>query len=200
MKKLSHLLILTTLILTLTACSEAGTLVVNTNQCRDVELAKPNINQIVAPENNVPEPVSDLYPVTKVVDGDTIDVNIDGTVERIRLIGIDTPEIVDPRKPVECFGLEASNKAKAVLTGQQVRLEKDNSQANRDVYNRLLRYVFLADGINFNKMMIEQGYAYEYTYDLPYKYQTEFKQAQKYAQDNKLGLWQDNVCPGTTLK
>lgn len=134
-----------------------------------------------------------LYSVIKVVDGDTVDVSMGGVTERIRLIGINTPETVDPRKPVECFGVEASNKAKALLTGKKVSLESDSTQGELDKYNRLLRYVFLEDGANFNLLMIKEGYAYEYTYDIPYKYQAEFKQAQRDAQNGKIGLWGD-IC------
>ena len=83
-------------------------------------------------------PVADakqsLYNVIKVVDGDTITVNLNGANETLRLIGLDTPETVDPRKPVQCFGLAASNKAKELLTGQQVRLEAEPSQGERDKY------------------------------------------------------------------
>lgn len=140
------------------------------------------------------------YSVSRVVDGDTIDVSIDGKVKRLRLIGINTPEIIDPRKPVECFGVEASNKAKTLLTGKKISLETDDSQGELDKYNRLLRYVFLEDGTNINLLMIKEGYAYEYTYDLPYKYQTEFKNAQKQAEANKAGLWSLNACNGDTTK
>ena len=150
----------------------------------------------------IPTPTPIFYKVTSVVDGDTIKVSIDGKIESIRLIGIDTPETVDPRKPVQCFGLEASNKAKEVLTNKKVLLESDSTQDDRDKYNRLLRYVFLEDGSNFNKMMIAEGYAHEYTYNSPYKYQAEFKQAEKEARENKKGLWADNVCvtPTPTYK
>ena len=135
-----------------------------------------------------------FYSVVKVVDGDTLSVNIDGQTQTLRLIGIDTPETVHPSKPVECFGIEASNKAKEVLSGQRVRIEKDQTQGDYDKYNRLLAYVILEDGTNFNKMMIENGYAYEYTYNLPYKYQSEFKQAEEQAKTLKKGLWADNAC------
>jgi len=140
---------------------------------------------------------SDLFSVTRVVDGDTIDVSINGQIERIRMIGINTPETVDPRKTVECFGVEASNKAKALLSGKKVRLEIDNTQGERDKYSRLLRYVFLETGTNFGLVMIQQGYAYEYTYDLPYKYQSEYKSAQKEAEESNAGLWGDK-CNGNT--
>lgn len=142
-----------------------------------------------------PTPVASLSGtfVTKVIDGDTIDVSINGTKEKVRLIGIDTPEIVDPRKPVQCFGREASQKTKEVLLNQKVKLEADSTQDDRDRYRRLLRYVFLEDGTNINKYLIEQGYAYEYTYEEPYIYQSQFKEAQKIAQDSKRGLWGD-IC------
>lgn len=136
-----------------------------------------------------------LYEVVKVVDGDTIDVNINGEIERLRLIGIDTPETVDPRKEIQCFGLEASNKAKELLLGKFVLLESDETQGERDKYRRLLRYVFLPDGTNFNLFMIQEGYAYEYTYDEIYKYQGEFKNAQIYAEENQKGLWNKSICP-----
>jgi micrococcal nuclease len=141
---------------------------------------------------------NNLYSVVRVVDGDTLVVNIDGKEETLRLIGIDTPETVDPRKAVQCFGLEASNKAKDILSGKKISLENDPTQGDRDKYERLLRYVFLEDGTNFNLYMIKEGYAYEYTYNTPYKYQTEFKGAQKSAQENQKGLWSSNTCNGET--
>ncbi len=140
------------------------------------------------------EEQTEYYAVTKVVDGDTIDVNINGTTERLRLIGIDTPEVVDPRKPVECFGREASKKASEILLNQKVRLESDPTQNDRDKYNRLLRYVYREDGLFYNKWIIENGYAHEYTYVIPYKFQTEFQQAESYARKNKLGLWGPDAC------
>jgi len=137
-----------------------------------------------------------LYNVVKVVDGDTIDVNIDGETKRLRLIGINTPETVDPRTAVQCFGKEASDKAKELLTGKKVSLEADTTQGELDKYSRLLRYVFLEDGTNFNLYMIKEGYAYEYTYNTPYKYQVEFKAAQVYAKANNKGLWSPSTCSG----
>lgn len=143
-----------------------------------------------------PTPItqSNLYNVTSVIDGDTIRVVINGKNETLRLIGIDTPEAVNPRKPVQCFGKEASAKAKSLLSGKSIRLESDITQGERDKYQRLLRYVFLEDGTNFNKLMINEGYAHEYTYNVPYKYQSEFKQAQKEADENKRGLWAAEAC------
>ena len=133
--------------------------------------------------------------VVKVIDGDTIEVQFNNQTETVRLIGIDTPETVDPRKPVQCFGKEASDKAKSLLNNQTVKLEPDIAQGERDKYGRLLRYVFL-DGVNFNQLMISTGFAHEYTYrSNPYKYQIEFRQAEQDARNGKKGLWADNVCP-----
>src|SRR5438046_968199 len=88
--------------------------------------------------------------VVRVVDGDTVDVQCqDGTTDRLRLIGIDTPEVVDPRKPVQCFAREASAHAHELLDGQSVSLELDPSQGERDVFGRLLAYLWLPDGRNF---------------------------------------------------
>lgn len=134
------------------------------------------------------------YQVVNVVDGDTVDVIIDGRTERIRLIGVDTPETVDPRRTVECFGVEASQKAKSMLSGVRVNLESDPTQDNRDRYSRLLRYVYLQDGTSFNKYMITEGYAHEYTYNTPYKYQAEFIAAEQSAKDNGRGLWSPSSC------
>jgi endonuclease YncB( thermonuclease family) len=141
---------------------------------------------------------SPLYAVVSVVDGDTVKLSIDGTTQTIRLIGMDTPETVDPRKPVQCFGKEASNKAKELLTGRSVRIETDASQGTLDKYGRTLGYIFRDDGLFYNKYMIEQGFAHEYTYNIPYKYQSEFKAAEKSARENQKGLWSPDTCNGDT--
>lgn len=135
-----------------------------------------------------------LYTVTKVVDGDTIAISMNGSIETIRFIGIDTPETVDPRKPVQCFGVEASNKTKELLTGKSVYLEYDSTTGMRDKYDRLLAYIYREDGVFINKYLVENGYAYEYTYNTAYKYQAEFKAAQKSAETAQRGLWASGVC------
>lgn len=139
----------------------------------------------------------ETYEVVKVVDGDTLSLSMNGKTEVLRLIGMDTPETVDPRKPVQCFAKEASAKAKEMLMGKKVRIEADPSQGELDKYNRLLRYIFLEDGTFYNKLMIEEGYAHEYTYNTPYKYQSEFKEAEAKAREAKRGFWGD-VCGGDT--
>ncbi len=147
-----------------------------------------------APPLSRGESNSQFYPVIKVVDGDTIDILINGKTERLRLIGINTPEVVDPRKPVECFGKEASDNAKKLLDGQQVRIAADPSQDDKDIYGRSLRYVWRSDGLFYNLEAIQDGFAYEYTYQVPYQYQQEFKTAQKLAQENHAGLWAPGAC------
>lgn len=163
----------------------------------------PKASEKTAPQPEPTKPAEQLaqpagYKVVSVVDGDTVKVSINGVTETTRIIGINTPETVDPRKEVECFGKEASNKAKEMLSRKTVTLEIDSSQGERDKYGRLLRYVFLADGTDFGKFMIASGYAYEYTYSTPYKYQSAYKSAQAIAETNKLGLWSPNTCNGNT--
>lgn len=139
----------------------------------------------------------DSAQIVKVVDGDTITVSLNGKNETIRIIGINTPETVDPRKTVECFGIEASSKAKEFFKSKnyQVFLERDGGQGERDKYQRLLRYVFTDNGtLDYGLNMIATGYAYEYTYSAPYKYQAEYKKAQAEAENKRLGLWADNAC------
>ena len=162
----------------------------------NTQSASQNTQEKVGEQKNPQTQVKqgEIFKVTKVIDGDTIQAVIDSKKETIRLIGIDSPETVDPRKLVQCFGKEASAKAKLLLSDKSVRLESDPTQGERDKYQRLLRYVFLEDGTNFNKLMISEGYAHEYTYNIPYKYQSEFKQAQKEAEENKRGLWADDAC------
>ena len=148
-------------------------------------------------ENDLPKNIIEsegAFEVVNVVDGDTVDVIIDGIKVRLRLIGVDTPETVHPSKPVECFGKEASAFTKSTLLNQMVRLEADDSQGNLDKYDRLLRYIFLEDGANFNEILIAEGYAFEYTYNLPYKYQEAFMEAEKQAELNQKGLWASGAC------
>ncbi len=143
----------------------------------------------------MPPGVQGPFTVTKVIDDDTIWVDNNGQRLKIRLIGLDTPESVDPRKPVQCFGLEASAQAKTILSGQSVYLETDPGQDTIDKYGRTLAYVWTASGRLFNLDMIADGYAFEYTYDLPYRYQADFKTAEGDARTQSRGLWSPDACP-----
>jgi len=131
-----------------------------------------------------------LYSLSKFSDGDTITVDMNGTQETIRFIGVDTPETHDPRKPVQCYGPAASAFTKNTLTaaGSKVRLSADSLSNNRDRYERLLRYVYLPDGTNLNLKLIREGYGFYYPY-FPFSKSNEFAAAQKLAQSETRGLW-----------
>lgn len=137
--------------------------------------------------NEAPNISEDLYKVTRVVDGDTIIIDYNGTEERIRMIGIDTPESVHPNaeKNTE-FGEVASNFTKENLENKYVKLEFDVQE--RDKYGRLLAYVYL-DDVMYNKTLLAEGYAKLATYPPNVKYVDDFKQIQEEAQNNKKGLW-----------
>ena len=141
-----------------------------------------------------PTKIEDFILVTKIIDGDTLMVKINDEETTVRLIGIDTPE------SGQCFGKEATNRAKELMENKKVKLEADETQDDKDKYGRLLRYIYLEDGTLINKKLIEDGVAKEYTYKMAYKFQTEFKSDQKVAQEKKLGIWADDACPTPTIK
>jgi micrococcal nuclease len=143
---------------------------------------------------SVPKNDATSVRVISVHDGDTITVLKDGVQTKVRLIGINAPEIYNYQKAAQCFGTESTTHAKELLLNQSVRIETDPSQDTYDKYGRLLAYVFLPNGTNFAEQMIREGYAYEYTYRLPYQYQKEFKLAQQSAQKEETGLWKSGVC------
>lgn len=128
----------------------------------------------------------DFYLCTRVVDGDTIVVEINGKQEKVRLIGVDTPETVHPNKPVEYFGKEASKFTKSMVEGKKVSIDYDWQR--RDKYGRLLAYVYLEDGTFLNAEIIKQGYGFAYT-KYPFKYIDEFREYEKEARGNNKGLW-----------
>lgn len=140
-----------------------------------------------------------LYDVVRTVDGDTIIIKDAALASEkeitVRLLGIDTPETVDPRKAVQCYGKEASARTKELLAHAQVRLVGDSSQTTFDKYDRLLAYVYRADdGLFINKYLIEQGFAHEYTYDVSYAHRDEFRLAEKQAREAGRGLWSPQAC------
>ncbi|MCA9342815.1 thermonuclease family protein [Candidatus Saccharibacteria bacterium] len=130
------------------------------------------------------------YEVVNIEDGDTLTVNMNGTEERVRFIGVDTPEIRDPRKPVQCFGRAASQFTKNLIGDSAVRLEADPENTNRDRYNRLLRYIYLPEGTLVNAEIIRQGYGFAYT-SFPFTKKEEFKELENQARQQNLGLWGD---------
>lgn len=123
------------------------------------------------------------YKVTRVVDGDTIQLE---SGQKLRYIGIDTPETVHPTKEDGCFGKEASDFNKQLIEGKEVRLEKDVSETDR--YGRLLRYVYL-DDIFVNEYLVKEGYAVSSSYPPNVKYQEKLDEAERFARENGNGLW-----------
>lgn len=128
------------------------------------------------------------YKVVRFDDGDTIMVEMDGKEETVRFIGVDTPEVKDPRKPVQCFGKAASAFTKQLIGDKPVRLEADPENTNRDRYNRLLRYVYLPDGTLVNAEIIKQGYGFAYV-SFPTAKKEEFKAYETQARQQNKGLW-----------
>ncbi len=128
--------------------------------------------------------------LTRVVDGDTVVATVNGVEEKVRIIGINTPEAVDPRRPVECFGKEASAHAKKILNGETIVLE--NATA-RDKHGRLLAYIKLPNGNDFGAQMISDGYAYAYrTYS--HDRMSTYIKLEKQSRKQGLGLWNENEC------
>lgn len=144
-------------------------------------------NQTPQISTNVP---AGTYRVVRFDDGDTIVVDMSGTEETIRFIGVDTPETHDPRKAVQCFGQAAAAYTKQRIGNQPVRLETDPLGTNRDRYNRLLRYVYLPDGTLVNADIIEQGYGFAYL-SFPFTKSDQFRQLQTQARQGNKGLWHD---------
>ena len=128
----------------------------------------------------------------RVVDGDTIDVLIDGRQLRVRYIGIDTPETVDPRRPVECFGREASARNRELVEGKTVGLERDVSETDR--FGRLLRYPWV-EGEMVNARLVEEGYATASTFPPDVRYAELFVSLQDEARQARRGLWSACATP-----
>lgn len=126
--------------------------------------------------------------VSRAIDGDTIELE-DG--RKVRYIGVDTPETVDPRRAVACFGKEASSENKNLVEGKKVILVKDVSEIDR--FDRLLRYVYLPleDGrlLFVNDYLVREGYAKLVTFPPDVKFTEQFQEAEQEARENKKGLW-----------
>ncbi len=144
--------------------------------------------------------------VTRVIDGDTLEVVITGRVEGpgagiteigdeydVRLVGVDTPESVKPGSPIECFGREASAALGALLDGRTVLMVDDVE--NTDAYDRLLRYVYLGAEMA-NARLVANGYASAYTYPPNIRHADLFASLQHEAEANNRGLWAGDTCNG----
>jgi micrococcal nuclease len=130
--------------------------------------------------------------VTRVVDGDTLILSPN---DKVRLIGIDTPETVHPKKIVECYGKEAKEFTQTAVAGQEIRLVLDDANAaqrHRDRYGRILGYIFTQNGIMLNAELLRRGFAHAYT-RFPFRYLVEFRRMEQEARSRGVGLWSN--CP-----
>lgn len=139
-----------------------------------------------------PPQTGELRKVVRVIDGDTIVVSPN---EKVRLIGVDTPETVHPKKAIACFGQEAKQFTRNAVEGKTIRLVLDKVNTKRqhkDRYRRTLAYAYLADGTLLNRELIRQGYAHVYT-RFPFGHLVEFRELERTARANSMGLWAS--CP-----
>ncbi|KKQ67074.1 MAG: hypothetical protein US86_C0001G0001 [Candidatus Daviesbacteria bacterium GW2011_GWA2_38_24] len=175
------------LILVITLLSGAYLLTLGFKNSSSMPSPSPSSNSVLGESK---DPDSTAF-VTKVIDGDTIEIEIKGQNFKLRYIGINTPETVDPRRKVECFGKEAAKENQRLVEGREVILEKDISET--DKFGRLLRYVYikLDDGSKLfvNDYLVRQGFAQVSTYPPDTKYTMQFLQAEKEARENNRGLW-----------
>jgi len=193
--------------LTVSACADTGqeraapqtaTLVATTATTapRGTVAASPTVTSehvSLSPTATSPSPTATAMPpageqaqVTRVVDGDTIEVLMTANTYKVRYIGVDTPETVDPRRPVGCYGREASERNRQLVEGKTVELEKDVSET--DDFGRLLRYVWV-DGEMVNATLVREGYAVASTYPPDVKHQKLLASLQREAIAAGRGLW-----------
>lgn len=136
--------------------------------------------------------------VVRVVDGDTIDIKLDAEPDKeykVRLLGVNTPETVDPRRPVQCFGKQASDFTKKTLSGKRIRLEADPQADERDKYDRLLRNIFLEDGTDFNALLVKDGYAQAYvSFPQNPARKVELRKLESEAKAAGAGMWAPGAC------
>jgi len=137
--------------------------------------------------------------IVRAVDGDTVTVLIDGQSDevKVRLLGVNTPESVDPRRPVQCFGREASKFLASLLENRRVRLDPDMQADEVDKYGRLLRNVVREDGLDVNVHLIREGYANAYvSFPMNKDRKTELKRLEEEARQSLKGLWSPTTCSG----
>jgi endonuclease YncB( thermonuclease family) len=162
----------------------------------------PNIAQNINQPNTTNEQIAGdriFFDATVniIIDGDTIAVKSleNGEITRIRLKGVNTPEISGPYTKSQCMGKESSQELRRLIQGKKVTVISDSLTPTHDSYGRLLAYIYTEDEILANEEMIKNGYAYEYTYkDEKYEMQNLFRERQTEAQNNQIGLWDNSKC------
>ena len=149
-------------------------------------------DQIVSKEENIvkldatTETKEISAQVTRIIDGDTIEVVINNEVKIVRYIGIDTPETIHPNQPEECFGQEATLRNRELVEKKNVKLVKDISET--DKYGRLLRYVYV-DNTFVNLTLVQEGYANSHSYPPDIAHEISFIAAEQEARTREKGLW-----------
>jgi micrococcal nuclease len=148
----------------------------------------PAVGRNLEQSKEADEDHGEIRKVIRIVDGDTIVVSPN---EKVRLIGVDTPETVHPKKIVECFGKDAKEFTRRAVEGKTIRLVLDDvnrARQHKDKYGRTLAYAYLEDGTMLNRELISQGYAHAYT-RFRFRYRVEFRQLERTARDQAVGLW-----------
>jgi micrococcal nuclease len=145
------------------------------------------------------------WQVKRVVDGDTILVTRNGSDERVRFAGIDTPETVKANTPIQCYGPQASAETHTLLDGQTVLLESDPTQPTYDQYNRRLAHVWTTTSTGHARLLVSwylvrNGFAHARTYGTPTSWQSTYEAAQSQARRDNLGFWSPTTCNGDTKK
>jgi micrococcal nuclease len=135
-----------------------------------------------------PALMSEGVSVTRVIDGDTVVVDMNGKREIVRLVGVDAPE------EGVCYADESRVFLEELLLGENVRFERDLLSDERDTYDRLLGYLYLSNERNVNAILLEGGAAREYTFIHPYALQEEFQVLENRARAAEKGLWASGVC------
>ena len=150
--------------------------------------AGPVATSVPAPSPSAPPSTASaagLVPVVSVTDGDTIRVRVAGATEKVRVIGIDTPEL----RSDDCYAQQAASRMQSLVQSKQVRLTRDPSQGDRDRFGRLLRHVALPDGRQVAAILITGGFGEEFTYDRAYAGQAAYRSAERAARDAQRGIW-----------
>lgn len=162
-----------------------------TTEREDTLAAAANDTSPLVPQDDA---VEGPYPVTRVIDGDTVVVRRGSRQESVRLIGIDAPETGMGTRPYECFSLEATLELERLLEHQNVMLVFDDSQGVRDEYSRLLAYMVRPDGTDVGAELLQNGYVYEFTFRTPYARQDAYWALEQEARQNRVNLWNEAVC------
>lgn len=148
---------------------------------------KTPVNKEPAGTGDRQKPGQGMYRVIRVVDGDTIVISYKGKNEKVRFIGINTPEIHHPEKGEEPYGAEAAQYTKKLLENQTVKVKFDVDQKDR--YGRLLGYIYLDDGTFINARLLQEGYAQVMTVPPNVKYAEYFVRLEREARKAEKGLW-----------